>query len=216
VVRQTDRVDSITGKGKSKGYGFLELHKHADALKVLRWANNNPSVNALLTDWWKDEINDLISNLTSGKAAKTDEDSGTRLKRLKDELEKIESGSGRKAKGALIIEFSIENVQVVSRRNAQQTERAQGPGSRAGKASFSRSKRPAKDEDESKPHRPGKRRKLDGGKSSKSAEKAAKPVKSPKNTKKPATPASPKEKKPGNGIGAVIGRKRKQRKEKSR
>ena len=25
IVRQADRVDTLTGKGRSKGYGFLEL-----------------------------------------------------------------------------------------------------------------------------------------------------------------------------------------------
>ena len=33
IVRQADRVDAVTGKGRSKGYGFLELGAHADALR---------------------------------------------------------------------------------------------------------------------------------------------------------------------------------------
>ena len=40
------------------------------------------------------------------------------MKRIKDELESVKSGEGvkkRKAKGTLIVEFSIEDVQVVQR-----------------------------------------------------------------------------------------------------
>ena len=111
IVRQADRVDSVTGKGRSKGYGFVEMVKHADALRVLRWANNNPSVTALFEDWWKTELEDMIKAERSRE--KKDD---ARLKRLKDELE---NGSPPRGKGTLIVEFSIENVQVVQRRAAQ-------------------------------------------------------------------------------------------------
>jgi nucleolar protein 4 len=47
IVRQAEWVDSLTGKGRSKGYGFIEMHKHADALRLLRWANNNPDIGSL-------------------------------------------------------------------------------------------------------------------------------------------------------------------------
>jgi len=110
IVRQQDRVDPITGKGRSKGYGFIEMPRHADALRVLRWANNNPAVGPLLSTLWKEELADLIK-LEKGK--KTPDEA--RLKRMNDEL----GGPVKVSKATLIVEFSIENVQVVQRRAAQ-------------------------------------------------------------------------------------------------
>jgi nucleolar protein 4 len=118
IVRQAERVDPVTGKGRSKGYGFVEMHKHADALRVLRWANNNPNAGPLFEEWWKDELQDLVKV----EKAKADGDrDDARLKRLKDELEK---GSTKKSKGTLIVEFSIENITTIQRRNTVQKERA--------------------------------------------------------------------------------------------
>lgn len=117
IVRQAERVDPVTGKGRSKGYGFVEMHKHADALRVLRWANNNPDAGPLFEAWWKDELKDLVKV----EKAKPDGDrDDARLKRLKDELEK---GSAKKSKGTLIVEFSIENITTIQRRNTVQKER---------------------------------------------------------------------------------------------
>jgi nucleolar protein 4 len=117
IVRQAERVDPVTGKGRSKGYGFVEMHKHADALRVLRWANNNPDAGPLFETWWKDELQDLIK----AEKAKPDGDrDDARLKRLKDELEK---GNGKKSRGTLIVEFSIENITTIQRRNTVQKER---------------------------------------------------------------------------------------------
>jgi len=114
IVRQQERADPVTGKGRSKGYGFIEMHKHADALRVLRWANNNPELGSLFDEWRRDELKDLIE-LEKAKETKDD----ARLKRMKDEL----ASEARKTKGTLIVEFSIENVQVVHRRDALQKER---------------------------------------------------------------------------------------------
>ncbi|KAL6300364.1 hypothetical protein BKA93DRAFT_536324 [Sparassis latifolia] len=118
IVRQQDRVDPVTGKGRSKGYGFLEMAKHADALRVLRWANNNPSVGSLFEEWWKGELKDLLN--AEKKKEKMDE---ARVKRVKEEFER-----SAKSKSTLIVEFSIENVQVVQRRAAQQREKQQSSG----------------------------------------------------------------------------------------
>ncbi|KZT70629.1 RNA-binding domain-containing protein [Daedalea quercina L-15889] len=115
IVRQADRVDPVTSKGRSKGYGFLELTKHADALRVLRWANNNADVGRLFDEWWKTELEDMVK--VEKKKPQRDE---ARLKRLKDELEK---GAPVKSRGTLIVEFSIENVQVVQRRAVQQRDK---------------------------------------------------------------------------------------------
>lgn len=116
IVRQHERVDPVTGKGRSKGYGFLEMVKHADALRVLRWANNNPDVGPLFEKWWKDELADLIKK---EKAKPKEEKDEARIKRMQDEQER----TGPKGlKGTLIAEFSIENVQVVQRRSALQKD----------------------------------------------------------------------------------------------
>ena len=114
IVRQQDRIDPVTGKGRSKGYGFLELEKHADALRVLRWANNNLEVGKLFSTWWKEELEDLVK----AEKVKEKKEEG-RLERLKQE---IENGPDKKARATLIVEFSIENIQVVKRRVAHQQE----------------------------------------------------------------------------------------------
>lgn len=107
IVRQADRVDTLTGKGRSKGYGFLELREHADALRVLRWANNNPDVLSLFSEWWSAELAE----------GKKDADPA-RAKRVTDMENR--GGSAKQPKGSLIVEFSIENAQVVRRRAARQ------------------------------------------------------------------------------------------------
>ena len=120
IVRQAERIDSLTGKGKSKGYGFVEMHKHADALRLLRWANNNPDIGPLFDSWWKDELENLLK---SEKEKPESEKDDARVKRLKEEIDRCSSagdGNKKKAKGSLIVEFSIENIQVTKRRNAIQ------------------------------------------------------------------------------------------------
>lgn len=41
IIREADRIDSVTKKPKSKGYGFIEFTSHADAIACLRFMNNN-------------------------------------------------------------------------------------------------------------------------------------------------------------------------------
>jgi nucleolar protein 4 len=123
IVRQAERVDSLTGKGRSKGYGFIEMHKHADALRVLRWANNNPDIGSLFNAWWKDELENLLK---LEKAKPESEKDDARVKRLKEEMDRWSTGDGKKKtmKGSLIVEFSIENIQVTKRRSASQKDQA--------------------------------------------------------------------------------------------
>ncbi|KAG1758791.1 hypothetical protein EDD22DRAFT_909045 [Suillus occidentalis] len=172
IVRQHERVDPVTGKGRSKGYGFIEMPRHADALRVLRWANNNPAVAPLLSTWWKEELGDLIK-LEKGKG---DPDEA-RLKRIKDELE----GQVKTPKGTLIVEFSIENVQVVQRRANQNKEKPSVPT------------RVTKSRGETSQEPPMKKRRV-----------AADDT--------PAKPVKEEHANGGQSIGAVIGRKRKERK----
>ncbi|KAL0581815.1 RNA recognition motif-containing protein [Marasmius crinis-equi] len=185
IVRQQERVDPVTGKGRSKGYGFVEMYKHADALRVLRWANNNSSVGGLFEEWWKDELQDLVKR---EKAKTKEERNEDRLKRLQTELESVEAGQVKKGKGSLIIEFSIENVQVVKRRATLQKDHTQTESSsRAGKEVV-------KSEPDSQPQAPtAKKRRVSSGKEQAKIEK-------------------PETQKAGNSVGFVIGRKRKQRK----
>ena len=126
IVRQAERVDSLTGKGRSKGYGFIEMHKHADALRLLRWANNNPDIGSLFDLWWKDELENLLK---LEKAKPESEREEARVKRLKEEIDRWSTGDGKKkaSKGSLslIVEFSIENIQVTRRRDASQKDQAQ-------------------------------------------------------------------------------------------
>jgi len=114
IVRESGKVDALTGKGKSKGYGFLELHKHEDALRVVRWANNNRAVGELWDGWWKSEVAELIR-----KEKGTGEDGGKRLKELKEEAQT--ESKWKVTKKTLIVEFSIENIQVTERRKSRQT-----------------------------------------------------------------------------------------------
>ena len=119
IVRQAERVDPVTGKGRSKGYGFVEMHRHSDALRFLRWANNNPEVGTLFESWWKDELENILK---AERAKEESERDDARIKRLKEEIERTEEGGPKKSKGTLIVEFSIENIQVIQRRTAMQNE----------------------------------------------------------------------------------------------
>lgn len=139
VVRQTEKVDPLTGQGRSKGYGFLEMRSHKEALKVLRWANNNPDVGALMWGWWREEMVDLLERgkkelkarrETDAKAAdqKSEKEEGGKGKKEKESVEELESrvkkleervkegddrsGGGMRGGKTLMIEFSIENIQV--------------------------------------------------------------------------------------------------------
>ncbi|WVF70433.1 hypothetical protein IAT40_005223 [Kwoniella sp. CBS 6097] len=142
IVRQTEKVDPLTGNGRSKGYGFLEMRSHKEALKVLRYANNNPEVGALMWTWWKDEMKELKertekslvaarkreeggggANAESGKEGQgkgkeSVEELEGRVKRLEQRLGEGDDRSqgGMRGGKTLLIEFSVENIQVVRRR----------------------------------------------------------------------------------------------------
>lgn len=125
VVRQTEKIDPLTGQGRSKGYGFIEARSHKEALKFLRWANNNAAVGPLLWEWWTAELAEIRDRTEKAlKAARagegkekekeTVEDLEARLKKLESRVAEGDdrSGGGMRAGKTLLIEFSIENVQV--------------------------------------------------------------------------------------------------------
>jgi nucleolar protein 4 len=152
VVRQSEKTDPITGQGKSKGYAFLEMRTHKDALKVLRYANNNAEVGKLMLEWYKIELGEMLDKAkkdlktkreNKSKAAEAEaepeafvdsdaEDEAPKPKTkskpapkedpateedLEARVRKIESGlqerqDGMRGGKTLLVEFSIENVQV--------------------------------------------------------------------------------------------------------
>jgi len=146
IVRQAEKVDPLTGMGRSRGYGFLEMRSHKDALKVLRWANNNPEVGGLMWSWWRGEMGELLERTKTTfkaaeerKAGKGDAGVGdagrggpdgiakeketASVEELEQRIKRLEArvaeGDDRSAGGmrggkTLMIEFSIENVQVRS------------------------------------------------------------------------------------------------------
>jgi nucleolar protein 4 len=139
VVRSSEKVDPLIGGGRSKGYGFLEMRSHKDALKVIRWANNNPEVGALLAEWWRGEMGEIKDRAkaslekrrkesegegegkeggevkSKGKEVESLEELEARVRRLEGRLteDPIREGGMRGGK-TLMIEFSIENIQVSS------------------------------------------------------------------------------------------------------
>ncbi|KAF8504024.1 hypothetical protein JB92DRAFT_3123155 [Gautieria morchelliformis] len=112
IVSICDRIDPITGKGRSKGCGFLEMMSHGDALRVIRWANSHPGVEGLMKGWWKEEFQD-IEKKEHGKKMIGEEEA--RVRRMKDRLRELEDKEKQVGR-SLILEFSIENIQVVRRR----------------------------------------------------------------------------------------------------
>jgi nucleolar protein 4 len=143
VVRQSEKTDPITGQGKSKGYAFLEMRTHKDALKVLRFANNNPEVGKLVLEWYKIELGEMLEKAKKDLKAKrenkskavevaavdsdkeevekpvevkpkadtvTEEDLEARVRKIESGLQ--EKQDGMRGGRTLLVEFSIENVQV--------------------------------------------------------------------------------------------------------
>ncbi|KAG8702976.1 RNA recognition motif-containing protein [Ceratobasidium sp. 395] len=195
VVRAADRVDAMSGKGRSRGYGFIETEEHADALRILRWANNRPGVVGLMKGWWKEEIKDLIGTLEKGEGK--EEDRATRVKRLKDELEKLEvETENKESNKTLILEFAIENVQVVKRRKERSETSSDRP-----KKPETRKRKAIEQEDEPTAAGPKRRRK----ELEQSTEKVE-PSKKLKPSVKTGVKSSGE-----NNVGGIIGRKRRER-----
>lgn len=137
VVRQHDRVEALTGMGKSKGYGFLEMKSYNDALKVLRWANGNKAISKLLGEYWRDDLQQQVDRIATQVHSKTkllEEKKGEEADTLRAEIEELttrkqrlrakhaeleeggDGGEGRERGGMLMIEFAIENVVTTKKR----------------------------------------------------------------------------------------------------
>ncbi|KAG8742153.1 RNA recognition motif-containing protein [Ceratobasidium sp. 414] len=197
IVRAADRMDAVSGKGRSRGYGFIETEEHADALRILRWVNNRPGVVGSMRGWWKEELNDLLGALEKGEGKEEDR---TRVKRLKDELERLEAEPDNKESNkTLILEFAIENIQVVKRRK----ERS-GASSGPHKPEGNRKRKAPEQEEDPAAAAPRKRRR--------DSERPTKEVVPPKTAKTVKSPAKAGVKSGSeDNIGGIIGRKRRER-----
>lgn len=100
VLRQSDKIDPLTGLGKSKGYGFLELASHADALRVLRWVNANHEIGSLLKEWWVEDMQKMVG--------KGDQERSDRIQEKIKQVQEEFKGKGKTMKRTLIVEFSVE------------------------------------------------------------------------------------------------------------
>ena len=87
---------------------LLQCTKHAHALRLLRWANNNLQVGTLFDVWWKDELENPFKLEKSRPQSERDD---ARTKRLKEEIDRGDNWK-KKSKGSLVVELSIENIQV--------------------------------------------------------------------------------------------------------
>lgn len=214
VVRQNEKLDPLTGTGRSKGYGFLELRSHKEALKVLRWANNNAAVGPLVWDWWVEEMKDLrercrlalekarAEGVKEGKEGV--EELESRLKKLDARLAEGDDRSqgGMRGGKTLLIEFSIENVQVVKRRVDKVASGASSQRERKPRA--------AEDSDDEAPRSGKRRRDDDAGGDSKRAKGKGKKRGAETETKE-VKPEAKGIEKMGAALGSMIGRKRKAR-----
>lgn len=99
IVRDSAKVDPLVGgpgkrvTGRSKGYAFLEMALHADALRVLRWCNNSGDAEGVMRGFWKEELERiLVGEKGKGKekdVKKSDEDV-ERIKLVKAKLKELE------------------------------------------------------------------------------------------------------------------------------
>ncbi|KAK4056335.1 RNA recognition motif-containing protein [Microbotryomycetes sp. JL221] len=232
ILRQADRVDPLTGLGRSKGYGFLEMATHADALRVLRWANANKEVGRLLRGWWRTELESMIQKAERGEGklgknvVTTDKDE--RLRRLKDKMTELQEeekaaqdkDSKREAEGrsksetsrsakTLIIEFSIENA-VTTKRRAEKVEKARERARRAKNADPQDANESADEAGDNDIEDKGSVKKSSKRRGSTDSKTGGKPSKKVRVEESGATSESSKA---GNPIGSIIGRKRREKKQ---
>ncbi|KAJ3169297.1 RNA recognition motif-containing protein [Geranomyces variabilis] len=135
VLRSKDRIDAATKMPRSKGYGFIEFESHADALACLRWMNNNPK--AFRPAPVKEvPVVEAKKGKKSGKNAKKEAAAAKKAKdaadaaaaaAAPDEDDEITAASAAKRP---IVEFAIENRQVLKRRDERRDQATRGNGKR--------------------------------------------------------------------------------------
>ena len=94
LLVESERLDD-KGKPRSKGIGFVEFRTHEDAIKCLRWLNNNPACYGLLL--------------------KRTEEGGI-VAEKKGVLTEDKKGIPESARKRPIVEFAVENRLVVKKR----------------------------------------------------------------------------------------------------
>ncbi|KND01588.1 mRNA-binding ribosome biosynthesis protein NOP4 [Spizellomyces punctatus DAOM BR117] len=102
ILRSKDRIDGTTKLPRSKGYGFIEFESHADALACLRWLNNNPRAFAPPPSKKEDADMQAIEEPTSSRGKRP------------------------------IVEFAIENRQVMKRREEREGQHKSAKRKRQG------------------------------------------------------------------------------------
>ncbi|KAK9383033.1 uncharacterized protein V2V93DRAFT_364086 [Kockiozyma suomiensis] len=123
VVKQVKIIteDKKTGAGRSRGYGFVEFSTHRCALMGLRWLNAREISPKYLASLQADL--DRIAT-TKADAAKSDDVDGEG-----SPLSAQQGKKGRKPvikdaedlrKRRIVVEFAIENIEVVKRREARE------------------------------------------------------------------------------------------------
>ncbi|KAK0554437.1 RNA recognition motif-containing protein [Tilletia horrida] len=248
VVRQTDRIDPLTGEGRSRGYGFLEMRSFQDALRVVRWANARKEAGNLMREWWCEELERTIETLkkdkkTAGKEGKdgglAEEDRATRISRLENKVKDLKAGVVDKAErggGTIAIEFSIENAVVTKKRRDRFTAVRSGPRDAPGgrdqasssgdrRSSDQRSRngredsrdRRGRDDRNNKPQRRenwNQKTKATFKPQSSSSASNAKADRAMGTANRKASEGVKQKEKSGKVVGNIIGKKRKERKEK--
>ncbi|KAJ1330676.1 hypothetical protein BSLG_009128 [Batrachochytrium salamandrivorans] len=109
VLLDMDRLDTVTRKPKSKGYGFVEFNTHADALACLRWMNNN--MDAFIR---KKAVGTAVAEPprpAKGKNGKGPK-GGKGAKGAKEDLV-----ADTKADKRPIVEFAVENRLIIKQRS---------------------------------------------------------------------------------------------------
>ncbi|EGF99245.1 uncharacterized protein MELLADRAFT_79511 [Melampsora larici-populina 98AG31] len=113
-IKQVKVIIDPDNKGKSKGYGFIEVFSHSDALRIVRYVNENLiKIDGLLKVWRLEELEGEADRKKSG----LDEDVKEKENRVKkvEEIKKVLE-NGKRSTKLLMVEFAIENAQTVKKR----------------------------------------------------------------------------------------------------
>ncbi|KAH9815806.1 hypothetical protein DFH28DRAFT_1056899 [Melampsora americana] len=112
-IKQVKVIIDPENKGKSKGYGFIEVFSHSDALRIVRYVNENlVKLDELLKLWTIEELEG------EGCRVKSLEEDGKEKEKRQKKVEEVKRlvESGKRSQKLLMVEFAIENAQTVKKR----------------------------------------------------------------------------------------------------
>eukprot|EP00050_Salpingoeca_kvevrii_P002350 m.191224 g.191224 ORF g.191224 m.191224 type:complete len:516 (+) comp10592_c1_seq1:4188-5735(+) len=181
IVRSKDRVDS-SGKGRSRGFGFVEFEDHDAALRALRQLNNNP-------ECFGDERRPIV--MFAWENAQVIKARSDRMQRLQQRTTQLKAKDESRKKRKIDVSMSIEGAKEPG---SKSSGGAKKDGPKAGGIKGNQAKRKTEKNPLPKGSLAGpaanKRRRMN--------ESATAPAdKGPKDQKKPAPkPVQAKEKKP--------------------